>query len=103
MQPNVMTRYHVKVIWITFAAIGVITLLLYGYGRLVPTANPENSQQCVQGPKIAFLNCRKIRQKPVLVHLRLMMLVNLQRLNALSRTSCHTIEVLFNATVKFSH
>ena len=59
MQPNVMTRYHVKVIWITFAAIGVITLLLYGYGRLVPTANPEKQSAVCVGAKNSLAELQK--------------------------------------------
>ncbi len=62
MQPNVMTRYHIKVIWITFAAIALITLLLYGYGRLVPSVNPDKQSALCEGAKNTLAELEK---KPV--------------------------------------
>jgi len=59
MQPNVMTRYHIKVIWITFVVIGVITLLLYGYGRLVPTVNPGKQSTVCEGAKNTLAELEK--------------------------------------------
>ena len=59
MQPEVMTKYHEKVIWKTFAAIGLIALLLYGYGRLVPSVNPEKQSALCEGAKNALTELEK--------------------------------------------
>ena len=51
MQPEVMTRKHIKIIWITLAAVFLIMIVLYGYGRLVPTINPDKQTVQCEGAK----------------------------------------------------
>ena len=38
MKPVVITKYHEKVIWKTFAVITAITIALFLYGKYVPKA-----------------------------------------------------------------
>ena len=67
MQPPVMTKYHGKVIWKTFAAIGLIALLLYGYGRFVPSVNPGKQSVLCEGAKNTLAELERIQLKPVQV------------------------------------
>ncbi len=47
MKPVVITKYHEKVIWKTFAIIAAITIALVLYGKYVPTATPgKQSARC---------------------------------------------------------
>ena len=49
MKPVVITKYHEKVIWKTFAIIAAITIALFLYGRYVPTATPGKQSSSCEG------------------------------------------------------
>ena len=59
MQPDVMTRKHIKIIWITLAIVFVIMVVLYGYGLFVPSINPDKQTAQCEGAKNTLAELEK--------------------------------------------
>lgn len=59
MKPVVISKYHEKVIWKTFAVITAITIVLFLYGKYAPSATPGKQSTSCEGARNSLAELEK--------------------------------------------